>query len=170
MGGQVGQGRLATGAGAERLTRGLEFAPDAADATRPGVAPERVDHGAANAAFGEGLEADAAFFVVAVHGIDEADHPVLHEVADVHARRHRSGHPARKRFHERPAGDHATLLVFTKGLQHVSLLSLARRLGVGGTGLHRCRSSLEQPWCQRDDGRQTVDRDARLNCLFRNDL
>ena len=123
VGGQVGQRRFAAGADAQRLAGGLELPADAAHAARPGVAAQGVDHRAAHAALGKGLEADAPALVVAVHGVDEANHPVLHEVADVHAGGHRGGHAARKRLDERPAGDHATLLVFTKGLQHVSLLS-----------------------------------------------
>ncbi|BCS36094.1 hypothetical protein TBR22_A53310 [Luteitalea sp. TBR-22] len=132
--GQVGQRRLGASGRPKRFTRRLELTADAADAARPGVAAERVDHGATDPALGKGLEADAATLVIPVHGVDEAEHAVLHEVADVDARRHGGRDATGQGFHERPAGDYPTLLVFTKGLQHVSLLSLARRLGVGRAG------------------------------------
>jgi len=151
MGGQVGQRRLGAGRDAQRLAGGLDLAAHAADAARPGVATQRVDHGAAHAALGKCLEADTAPLVVAVDGVDEAEHAVLDEVADIDARRHRGRHATRQGFHERPAGDHPTLLVFTKGLQHVSLLSLAAGISSAGPGSHRHRPSIEQRRCQLRD-------------------
>jgi len=129
VGREVGERGLAAGADAQRLAGGLELPADATHAAGPGVAAQGVDHGAADPALGKGLEADAPVCVVPVHGVDEADHPILHQVAHIHARRHRGGHSTCEGLDERPAGDHATLLVFTKGLQHVSLLSTRCRLG-----------------------------------------
>ena len=59
-GGQIGQRRLVSQLAAQRLARGVELAALAADAARPGVAAQRVDHRAADAPLGEGLELDAA--------------------------------------------------------------------------------------------------------------
>ena len=93
--GQVGQRRLGAELAAQLLARGLELAADAADAARPGVAAERVDHRAAHPALGERLELDAPRLVEAVRGVDEPEHAVLDEVAQVdrvrHGRRHAAG-------------------------------------------------------------------------------
>jgi hypothetical protein len=61
--GQVGQRRLGAEFAAQLFARGLEFAADAADATRPRIAAQRVNHRASHPAFGERLEFDAAAFV-----------------------------------------------------------------------------------------------------------
>ena len=66
LGGEVGQRRLAAELAAQLLARGLELAPLAAHAARPGVLAQRVDHRAAHAPLGEGLELDAAVLVEAV--------------------------------------------------------------------------------------------------------
>ncbi len=161
MGREVGQRGLAAGADAERLAGGLELAADASHAAGPGVAAQGVDHGAADAALGEGLEADAPAFVVPVHGVDEANHPVLHQVADVHAGGHRGGHSTGKGLDERPAGDHATLLVFTKGLQHVSLLSTRCRLG---SRLDRACTGAVHTWS--NDGAKLMTGGAYWGCLM----
>ena len=42
--------------------------------------------------------------VEAVGGVDEADHAVLHEIAEVDRVRHGGGHAARQRLHEGHAG------------------------------------------------------------------
>ena len=107
--GEVGQRRLGAGLAAERFAGRLELATLAADAARPGVLAQRVDHRAADATLGEGLELDAAALVEAVRGVDQADHPVLDQVAQVDRVRHRRGHPARHGFDERQAGDDAVL-------------------------------------------------------------
>jgi len=78
MCGEIGQRRLHTVHHAQGLASSFEFTTDTAHAPWPRVATERVDHGAADAAFGEGLEADAATLVIAVHGVDQADHAVLY--------------------------------------------------------------------------------------------
>ena len=64
--GEVGERRLVAQLAAQLLARGLELAALAADAARPGVLAQRVDHRAAHAALGEGLELDAAVLVEAV--------------------------------------------------------------------------------------------------------
>ena len=66
LGGEVGQRRLAAQLAAQLLARGLELAALAANAARPGVLAQRVDHRAADAPLGEGLELDAARLVEAV--------------------------------------------------------------------------------------------------------
>ena len=78
---QVGERRLGAKLAPQLLTRRLELAALAADAARPGVAPERINHRPADPAFGEGLELDPARFVEAAGRVDEADHPILHEIA-----------------------------------------------------------------------------------------
>jgi hypothetical protein len=108
-GGQVGQGRLGTGLAADRFARRLELATLSPNPTRPGVLAQRVDHGAADAALGERLELDAATIVVAMRGVDQAHHPVLHQIAQVDRVRHRRSHPAGNGFDERQAGDDAVL-------------------------------------------------------------
>src|SRR5262249_11249278 len=52
---------------------------------------------------------DAARFVEAVRGVDEAQHPVLHEVAEVDGMRHRSGDATRDAFDEGEIANHAVL-------------------------------------------------------------
>jgi len=106
---KIGQRRLGAGLAAEGLARGLELAALAADAARPGVLAQRVDHRPADAALGEGLELDPARVVVAVRGVDQADHAVLDEVSQVDGVRHRGGHPARDGLDEREARDDAVL-------------------------------------------------------------
>ena len=92
------------------FARGLELTTLAANATRPGVLAERVDHGAANPPLGKGLELDAAILVEAVGRVDEADDAVLHQVADVDRMRHGGRHPTGKGLDERQAGDDALAL------------------------------------------------------------
>ena len=89
---------------AQLFARGLEFAAHAANATRPGVLAERVDHGAADAALGKGLELDAAALVEPLCRIDEANDAVLNQVAQVDGVRHGRGHTARQRLHKRKTG------------------------------------------------------------------
>ena len=121
LGGQLGVRRLVAQLAPQRLARRVELAPLAADAARPGVAPERVDHRAAHAALGKGFELDAATFVEPVRGIDQADDAVLDEIADVDRVRHRGRHAARERFDERdPRDDPAILMGGNRLGAHVS--------------------------------------------------
>ena len=73
------------------------------------VAPQRVDHGAAHAALGEGLELDAARFVEAVRRVNQPDDAVLHQIADVNGVRHGRRHAAGELFHEGDAVDDARI-------------------------------------------------------------
>ena len=108
--------RLVAQLAPQRFARRVELAALAADAARPGVAPQRVDHRAAHAPLGEGLELDAALLVEPVRGVDQAEDAVLHEVADVDRVRHRRRHAARERFDKREAGDDAAILTGGDGL------------------------------------------------------
>ena len=95
---------------AQLLAGRVQLPALAADAAGPGVLAQRVDHRTANAPFGERLELDAAIFVEAMGGIDEADHPILHEIPDVDRVRHRRGHASGKRLDKRQAIDDAAIL------------------------------------------------------------
>ena len=108
--------RLVAQLAAQRFARRVELAPLAADAARPGIAPQRVDHRAAHAPFGERLELDAAVLVEAVRRVDQAEHAVLNEIADVDRVRHRRRHASRERFDERQAGDDSAVLTGGDGL------------------------------------------------------
>ena len=152
-GGQVGHRRLVPELAAQLLARGLELAALAADAARPGVLAQRVDHRAADAPFGEGLELDAAVLVEAVGGVDQADHAVLDQVADVDRVRHRGRHAAGERFDERQAGDDATGSGQAVGERIGSpwvpaapdgeLLSQPRYQPAAVSAIHACRQSRE---------------------------
>jgi len=106
-GGQVGQRRLVTERDAQPLARGFELAAHAAHAARPGVLAQRVDHRAADASLGEGLELDAARLFEPPCRVDQAEDAVLHQVAEVDGVRHRGGDAARQRLDERKARFHA---------------------------------------------------------------
>ena len=101
--GEIGERRLVTERRAQLLARGFELAAHAAHAARPRVLAQRVDHRAANAPLGEGLELDAARIVEAVRGVDQSDHAVLDEIAEVDRMRHRRRHPPRQRLDKRQA-------------------------------------------------------------------
>ncbi|HEX2495073.1 MAG TPA: hypothetical protein VHK24_14975 [Steroidobacter sp.] len=62
---------------------GLELPADPTHAAWPGIFPQSVDHRTAHPALGEGFEFDAALFIKALGGIDEADYAVLDEIAQV---------------------------------------------------------------------------------------
>jgi len=111
LGRQIRQRRLVAQLAAQRLARGLELAALAAHASRPRLAPERVDHRPAHAPLGEGLELDAAPLVEPMGGIDEAHDPVLHQVPDVDRVRHRRREAARESLDKREAGDNAVAFV-----------------------------------------------------------
>jgi hypothetical protein len=97
---EIGERGLGAKLAPQRFARRIELAPLAAYAARPGVAPKRVDHGAAHPPLGEGLELDAAVLVEPVCGIDQADDAVLDEITDVDRIRHGGRHASRERFHE----------------------------------------------------------------------
>ncbi len=83
LGGQVGQRRLAPEFAAQFLAGGLELTALTADAARPGVLAQRVDHRATDATLGKRFELDTARLVEAVRGIDETDDAVLDEIANI---------------------------------------------------------------------------------------
>jgi len=122
--GEVGERGFVAERGAQLLARGLQLAPDPADTARPGVLAQGIDHGPADAAFRERLELDPARVVEAVGGIDQADHAVLHQVAQVDRVRHGRRHAAGQCFNERNTGFNAA--GFTR-----------RRVFVGDLGSHR---------------------------------
>jgi len=92
---------------AQLLAGGLELAAHAAHPARPRVLAQRVDHRAPDAALGECLELDAAAVVEAVGRIDETDHAILHEIAEINGVRHGRGHATRQRLNEGQSGFHA---------------------------------------------------------------
>jgi hypothetical protein len=100
----------------QRCARCVEFAPLAAHAARPGVAPQRVNHGAAHPPLGKRLELDSAILVEPVRGIDQADDAVLYEIADVDGVGHGCRHASRERFDKRDARDDSTIVVGGNGL------------------------------------------------------
>jgi len=108
--GEVCQRRFAAELATERFARTLELATLPAHPTRPGVLPQCVNHRAPDAALGEGLELDAARLVEPVRRVDQPDHSVLHQVADVDGVRHRGRDTAGKLLDERKAGDYAGVL------------------------------------------------------------
>ena len=95
---------------AQLLTRGFQLAALTADTTRPGILPEGVNHGAADAALGKGLELDATGFIEAVRRIDQADDAVLNEVADINRMRHGGRDPASELLDERDAGKNSRVV------------------------------------------------------------
>ena len=113
--GEVGERRLGAELAAELLARGFELAPLPPDAARPGVAPQRVDHRAADAALGERLELDAAVLVEPARRVDQSEHAVLHEVAELDRVRHRRGDAPRQRLDERQSGGDAFAMTGGRG-------------------------------------------------------
>ena len=108
--GEIGKCRLGAELAAQLFSRGFELAAHAADAARPGVATQRVDHRASDAPLGERLELDAAVLVETVRGVDEPEHSVLDEVAKVNRMRHGRRHASGQRFDEGQTGGDALLL------------------------------------------------------------
>ena len=108
--GEIGHRRLVSQLAAQRFARRVELATLTADAARPRVAAQRVDHRAAHAPLGEGLELDAAVLVEPVRGVDQTDHAVLDEIADVDRVRHRRRHAARERFDKRQTRNDSAIL------------------------------------------------------------
>ena len=68
---EVGEGRLAAQLVPQILARRLQLPAHAPHAPRPGVAPQGVDHRAAHAALGEGLELDPARLVEAMRCVNQ---------------------------------------------------------------------------------------------------
>ena len=108
--GEIGERRFGAKLAPQLFARRLELAALTADAARPGVAAERVDHRAADAPLGKGLELDAASLVEAAGRIDKADHAVLHQVAELDRMRHRRGDAAREGLDEWQSGGNAVAM------------------------------------------------------------
>jgi hypothetical protein len=100
----------------QRLASGIEFTALAPHAARPRIFSKCVDHRTAHPPFGEGLELDASRFVEAVSGIDEAEDPILDQVANVDRVRHRSRHAASQCFDKRQAGYDSAVLSGGSGM------------------------------------------------------
>ena len=152
LGGQVGERRLAAVFAAELLARRLDLAALPADAARPGVLAEGVDHGAADSPFGECLELDAAVFVEAMGRIDEADDPVLDEIPDVDRVGHGCRHAAGKLLDERDAGNDSRIFFGAMGAHERDL-----RTGYEATSVPNGRArnvSHFQIWCAFGSKRQ----------------
>jgi hypothetical protein len=110
LGGEIGQRGFAPKLAAKLLARRFQFTPLPTNASRPCVLAERVDHRAADATLGEGLELDAARFVEAVRRVDQANHTVLHQVPNINRVGHRRSHPASELLDERKIGNDAGIL------------------------------------------------------------
>ena len=85
----------------EALARRLELTTDTAHAAGPRILAQRIDHRAANASLGEGLELDPTRIVKAMGRVDQSDHAFLDEIADIDRVRHRRGQSPRERFDKR---------------------------------------------------------------------
>jgi len=97
---KIGERGLVTKLQTKPLARGLEFPAHSAHAARPRIFAKRVDHRAANSAFGKGLELDASSFIEALGRINQTDDSVLDEIAQINRMRHGGGHAPRQRFDE----------------------------------------------------------------------
>jgi len=86
---------------AQLLASRFELATHAANTARPRVLAQRIDHRAADTPLGECLELDPPRIVEAMGGIDQADHTVLDEVAEINRMRHGCCHAPGKRFNKR---------------------------------------------------------------------
>src|SRR3954466_1592284 len=73
LGGEVRQRRLATVFAAKLFARRFDLAPLAANAARPRILAERIDHGATHAPLRECLELDAATLVETLGRIDQTE-------------------------------------------------------------------------------------------------
>jgi hypothetical protein len=95
---------------AQLLARRFELTALPADAARPGILPQGVDHGTTNAALGEGLELDAPRFIEPMSGVDQPDDAVLDEVTDIDRMRHGGRHPAGELLNERDGSENARVV------------------------------------------------------------
>jgi len=114
---QVRDRRLAAVLATQLLASGFELTPLAADAAGPRVLSERVDHRAADAAFGERLELDPARLVEAVRRVDETEDAILHEIPQVDRVRHRRRHSPGQRLYEGKSCDDPVIRRGSDGLE-----------------------------------------------------
>ena len=131
--GKIRERRFGAKFPAQLLARGLELPALPPDPARPGVAAEGIDHRAPHASLGERLELDAARVVIPAGRIDQADHAVLHEIAQLDRVRHRRGDAASERFDERKSRGNAVTLTGCDWLTLHDLLSSARRRAAART-------------------------------------
>jgi len=149
FGGQIRERGFVTQRHAQLLARRFELAPDAADAARPRVLAQRVDHRPANPALGERLELDAARRVEALRRIDEANDAVLDQIAQINRVRHRRRHAPRERLHKGQACLDARVVRLTGGLFDVHALGLrCTGRSESGSCVAVAVPLLWQPQCQ----------------------
>jgi len=65
------------------LARRFKLTSLPANAARPGVLAQRIDHGAPNPSLRERFKLDPTRLVKAVSRVDQTDDPILHQVADI---------------------------------------------------------------------------------------
>jgi len=94
LGGEIRERGLAAVFPAQLLTSGLYLPTLPANAARPRVLAERIDHGPTHTPLGKRLELDAATFVETLCRVDETDDPVLDKIADVDRVGHGRGNAA----------------------------------------------------------------------------
>ena len=115
-GGEVGERRLGAELATELLARRLDLPALTTNAARPGVPAQRVDHRAADPPLREGLELDPARLVEAAGGIDQPQHPVLHQIVQLDRVRHRRRDTTCKGFDEWQARGNPVTLAGDEGL------------------------------------------------------
>ena len=120
---QIGERGLGAELATQRFARGFELTALAANAARPRVAAQRIDHRATHTALGKSLELDAARLVEPEGGVDQAQHSILDEIAQLDGVGHRGGDAAGERLHEgKTGGDPGTLTGNERLTLHVGLL------------------------------------------------
>jgi len=102
--GQLGQRGLVTQTLAQGHPGRFDLATDTAHPAGPGILPQRVNHGAADAAFRKGLELDTPRFIEPLRRINQTQHTVLHQVTNLDRVGHRRSHAARQCLDEWKAG------------------------------------------------------------------
>ncbi len=118
--GQVGQRRLTAELASQLFASGLQLTALTANATRPRVLAERVDHGATDSPLGKCLKLDAAALVEPARCVDQTDDPVLDEVADVNRVWHRRRDAAGELLDEGDGCYNAWVLFYGQGAHVVS--------------------------------------------------
>ncbi len=141
---KIGERRLAAEFATKLLTCALELAPLAADAARPCILAQRVDHRAANAPLGKGLELDATRLIEPVRCVDESDHAVLNQIADIDRVRHGGRDATGELFDERKAGYDAGVLFACLGAHLRDLRRSLRAIGLPTAEIHRRALSPKQ--------------------------
>ena len=94
----------------ELFARGLKLPALAANASRPSILAQSVDHGSPNSTFGERLELDTAPLVKPVRCVDEPYNTILDKISDVDRVGHRGRNTSGKLFYEGNTGNNARML------------------------------------------------------------